>query len=485
MKHAILYARVSSREQADEGFSIPAQLKLLREYAADRGFEIAQEFVDVETAKQAGRTAFGEMVEFLRRRHKTCRTILVEKTDRLYRNLRDYVTLDDLDLEIHFAKEGFILSDDSRSTEKFMHGIKVLMAKNYVDNLSEEASKGMREKAEQGTYPSAAPVGYLNVSVGEKRGLAEDAENAPIVRRMFEWYATGHASLDEVRARATAEGLRTKRGGTLSKGSVERILKNPFYVGVFQWRGRTYQGDHPHLVPNDLFQRAQEAFDKGNHPVAAAKRTFAYTGLVTCAHCGCAVTAEVKKSRYVYYHCTGSRGECPKPAVREERLEELLGELVKAVVVESDMIEWVKLALRESHHDEEAYHSAQLVKLQTRYTQVQANLDRAYDDKLEGKITEEFWTRRSREWRQEQIAVRTTMEKCENANRVYFDEACRLLDLAGKAYDLWLTRNAGEKRQLLNLLLSNCTFDGESLTASYGKPFCWLAEGSLSTVWRG
>ena len=63
MKHAILYARVSSREQADEGFSIPAQLKLLREYAADRGFEIAQEFVDVETAKQAGRTAFGEMVE--------------------------------------------------------------------------------------------------------------------------------------------------------------------------------------------------------------------------------------------------------------------------------------------------------------------------------------------------------------------------------------------------------------------------------------
>src|ERR1035437_8792104 len=152
MKQAVIYARVSSKEQADEGFSIPAQLKFLREYAADRGFEVAQEFVDVETAKRAGRTAFGEMVEFLRRRHKTCRTILVEKTDRLYRNLRDYVTLDDLDLEVHFAKEGFVLSDDSRSTEKFMHGIKVLMAKNYVDNLSEEASKGMREKAEQGTW---------------------------------------------------------------------------------------------------------------------------------------------------------------------------------------------------------------------------------------------------------------------------------------------------------------------------------------------
>jgi hypothetical protein len=74
--------------------------------------------------------------------------ILVEKTDRLYRNLKDWVTLDELDLEIHFAKENVVLSADSRSSEKFLHGIKVLMAKNYIDNLSEETRKGMTERAE-------------------------------------------------------------------------------------------------------------------------------------------------------------------------------------------------------------------------------------------------------------------------------------------------------------------------------------------------
>ena len=138
---ALLYARVSSKEQEKEGFSIPAQCKLLRDYAARNGFRIVEEYIDVETAKSTGRTNFGEMVKYLRK-HPGARVVLVEKTDRLYRNLKDWVTLDELDIEIHLAKEGTVLSADSRSSEKFMHGIKVLMAKNYIDNLSEEARKG-------------------------------------------------------------------------------------------------------------------------------------------------------------------------------------------------------------------------------------------------------------------------------------------------------------------------------------------------------
>src|SRR5438067_1959696 len=84
MTAAVLYARVSSREQEREGYSIPAQLKLLREYAVKNSFKLVREFVDVETAKTTGRKEFGEMVEFLKK-HKDCRTVIVEKTDRLYR----------------------------------------------------------------------------------------------------------------------------------------------------------------------------------------------------------------------------------------------------------------------------------------------------------------------------------------------------------------------------------------------------------------
>src|SRR6266403_4118322 len=185
-KQAVIYARVSSKEQEKEGFSIPAQVKLLKEYAAAQGFTIAQEYVDVETAKQTGRSAFGEMVAYLRA-HPAIRVLLVEKTDRLYRNLKDWVTVDELDVEVHFPKEGVILSRESRSTEKFMHGIKVLMAKNYIDNLSEEARKGMQEKAEQGIWPTVAPLGYRNLTGPHgKKVIGPDPEAGPLIGRLFE-----------------------------------------------------------------------------------------------------------------------------------------------------------------------------------------------------------------------------------------------------------------------------------------------------------
>src|SRR6202521_2430724 len=76
----VLYARVSSKDQEKEGFSIPAQLRLLRDYATNRGFVIAQEFTDVETAKASGRTHFGQMLAYLKKHPGGCLPILVEKT---------------------------------------------------------------------------------------------------------------------------------------------------------------------------------------------------------------------------------------------------------------------------------------------------------------------------------------------------------------------------------------------------------------------
>src|ERR1700681_4234747 len=125
---AVLYARVSSKDQEREGCSIPAQQKALRQYAREQRLVIAREFIDIETAKQAGRGGFGEMLAFLKA-EPSCRTILVEKTDRLYRNIRDWITIDDLDLEVHFVKEGTVVSKRPRSFTRFIHGIKVLMPK--------------------------------------------------------------------------------------------------------------------------------------------------------------------------------------------------------------------------------------------------------------------------------------------------------------------------------------------------------------------
>src|SRR5271163_3068394 len=189
MRAAVIYARVSSREQQQEGFSIPAQLKFNREYAQKNGFRIDREFVDIEAAGKAGRRQFGEMVRYLEKT-PVCRVVIAEKTDRLYRNLRDCLTLEDQDIEIHLPKEAQVISKNARSQTKLMHGFHVLMARNYIENLREEVEKGMREKAEQGIYPSRPPIGYKNNKA--EHTIEVDIGKAPLARRMFQLYATGN-----------------------------------------------------------------------------------------------------------------------------------------------------------------------------------------------------------------------------------------------------------------------------------------------------
>src|SRR5712692_11090853 len=202
MRQAVIYARVSSKDQEREGYSIPAQLKLLREYAHRNDFQIVREFLDVETAKVAGRKQFGEMLIFFPN-NPACRVLIVEKTDRLYRNFRDCVTLEDLDVEIHLPKEGQVISKDSKSQAKLVHGIQVVIARNYIENLREEVHKGMREKAEQGIYHSRPPLGYRNNKLDHTIEIAP--ENAPMAQRMFELYASGKHSLSTLRAALKGE----------------------------------------------------------------------------------------------------------------------------------------------------------------------------------------------------------------------------------------------------------------------------------------
>src|ERR1035441_6445736 len=169
---AVIYARVSSKEQEREGYSIPQQLKLLRSYAASKGLKVVREFEDTESAKTSGRTAFAEMVQFLQATPRYG-ALLVEKTDRLYRNIKDWLVFEDLPVDVHFVKEGVILNPESKSAEKLFHGIRVLMAKSYIDNLSEEVRKGMTGKSETGMWPSYAPHGYRNVRGHDGKNVIE------------------------------------------------------------------------------------------------------------------------------------------------------------------------------------------------------------------------------------------------------------------------------------------------------------------------
>ncbi len=204
MIKAVAYVRVSSKDQEREGFSIPAQKKLLQDYASKHGFRIVELFEEAETAKRAGRHQFGRMIEYIRKNNIS--DLLVEKTDRLYRNFMDYCRIDpeQMTIRLHFVKENEVLSRDSRSHQKLSHGLKVLMAKNYIDNLSEEVKKGQMEKASQGVWPSCVPLGYRNRL--EDHTIVVDPADGPFVRRAFELAATGQYSLTKLKKNCSTWG---------------------------------------------------------------------------------------------------------------------------------------------------------------------------------------------------------------------------------------------------------------------------------------
>ena len=476
----VIYARVSSKEQEKEGFSIPAQLKLLREYATSNEIEITEEFVDVETAKRAGRTSFGQMLAFLES-NTDCRAILVEKTDRLYRNFRDYVELEDLDLEIHLVKENEIISKDSRSHAKFIHGIKVLLAKNYIDNLSEEVKKGMLEKAEQGEFPGKAPFGYKNDRV--QKILVPDENYAPLVRQMYETYARGGISLSGLRDMIYQEGWRTRTGKKMPLSLVERILKNPIYFGEFTWRKTQFKGNHAPLVSKELFDAVQIALRKGGGQ-RQGRREFLFRGLLKCEHCGCALVGEIKKGKYVYYHCTQARGKCKQPWVREETIDSLFGEVFRAIRVDDTTIREVVRALTDSHSKEREFREREVARLERKSSDLQSKLDRAYEDRLEGTIDESFWRDINAKWRLQQDQVAAQLVRFRGAHRNYIDEAAKILELSKMAYSKYLRGEDSSRRKLLRTILSNCTFDGVTLYPTYKTPFDMIAEGVQSQFKR-
>jgi len=330
-----------------------------------------------------------------------------------------------------------------------MHGIKVLMAKNYIDNLSEETRKGTLEKAEQGVWPSVAPLGYRNVE--GKNGQAGDRARSGCCAacdKMFEWYASGGMALREVSKQARAAGFSYRKSGkSVPTSTVHKILRNRLYMGEFEWKGRVYQGSHQPLVTRGLWERVRDTMDGRNASKhRRVKHDFAFSGLIACGHCGCSFVGEIKKQRYIYYHCTGYKGKCGEPYVREEVLEEKFGALLGRLVFDDDVLDWVRDALHHSHADERREHEEATKRLRAGYDRLQNRIHAAYVDKLDGTIDAAFFEKVSEEWRAEQERCLLDIERHQDADQSYLEDGVRLIELAQNAQRLFEKQDSREKR---------------------------------------
>lgn len=217
MTKAVLLARVSAKDQEDYGHSLPAQLERLRTYADRKGFEVVREFAFSESAGTKIRKKFEEVLDYLKRQDPMP-VLLCPNVDRITRNFKDAVDLDDMRLnrgrEIHFVQEGFVLNARATGSEMFQWEAKVFLAKQYINRLTDDAVRSLQHKVERGEWIGKAPPGYLNAK-DEATGRSTvilDPEQAFLVKRLFTEYATGNVSMSALTRRARDWGLRSRSG---------------------------------------------------------------------------------------------------------------------------------------------------------------------------------------------------------------------------------------------------------------------------------
>ena len=465
MTKAVIYARVSSKEQ-EKGYSIPAQLKFLKDYSEKNFFEVVEIYSEAETAKKAGRKEFNEMIRFLKK-HPDIKIILAEKTDRIYRNLKDYITLDDFKgLEVHLVKENMIISDNSSSHEKFIHAIKVLMAKNYIDNLGEEAHKGQIEKAEEGIYPNKAPVGYKNIVDLTGRHIIEvDKERAKYIKKVFELYATGDYSAVRINKILFEEGFKTPRGNKYSKATIERILRNRFYIGQFEFSGKIYENaTHEPLIDFDLFNIVRNRLN-GHNKARSHNVTFPYANMIECGHCGGKLSAELKKGKYIYYHCNGLKdSDCKRSSyINQNDIDAAIEEFIKRLKLDRQTINTILDAVKEIHTKKCSYDQETAETINKQIQVLSKRIEHAYIDKADGNIPEDFWRENYHKWHAQKDELYEKLKRVNNAGLKYYESCELILKFCEDAPSLFMSANDEDKRTIINIVFANLKYKDRKL----------------------
>ena len=488
MLKAIILARVSTEDQMTEGHSIPAQLEKARQYVLKKGFEVKSEYQFDESSLKDHRVKFEQVIDEIRKSSEKI-ALIVETVDRLQRGFKESVLLDDFrrqgKLEIHFIRENLIVHSESNSSEIQRWDLGVFLAKSYVLQISDNVKRSIEQKLRNGECPTLAPFGYVNSrSVDDKSIIEPHPYKSKIVKKIFEWYASGLYSMGTI-IQKVQEDFHIK----VHKSRVEAILSNTFYYGEMRWKGKLYPHKYPPLISRDLYIVAQNTrlgFKKQPCKLVS-KINVLYQGLIRCGHCGCSYTPErkLKKSgrQYVYYRCTGSKGKCGSKWLREEELTRQMANYMEKIRVPDDVAEAISQLLKSSHEGKKEYYQDVSTELKAQFEKLEKRIESVYEDKLDGEISDEFYKKKVQEYRREQNNIKVKMDNLQEADEQYYFTASYLLQMARRAPEIFKSSKPDIKRQLFKLVLSNPTINDGTLCATIRKPFSYFAEGLSRSNW--
>ena len=461
MKTCFGYVRVSTAKQG-EGVSLEAQKEAIEAFATSRDIVISEWFEEKETAAKRGRPIFNQMMQELRRGRAD--GVVIHKIDRSARNFADWAKIGDLadaGIDVHFATETL----DFRSRGgRLTADIQAVIAADYIRNLRDETIKGLRGRLKQGLYPFKSPLGYLDNGRGKPKTI--DPIHGPTVQKLFKLYATGDYSLWGLRQKAKEIGLTNFGGKPLSKTSIEKILRNPFYAGVIRVNvtGETYPGVHEALISVALFETVTAVREGRNHK-KTTKHHHRYRGLFRCAFCSGAMISELQKGR-VYLRC--HTPACPAKTIREDDLEQQFARFLasydldpsQARTFRAKAIKWIN-----ERYDDNTVEQAALAM-----AKLEGRLRRLEDKLIDDVIDRELYARKREEILLQQQQQKELMAKRDKKVEL-IAKLDRFLELGKTLSVTYQNAKPVGKRGLVTFTASNRSVEEKKLRL---QPSPWL-----------
>ncbi|OAK45027.1 recombinase family protein [Bacillus wiedmannii] len=371
MKTAVIYARVSTAEQAEEGYSIDAQIETVTRKCEQEGRQVLFKYIDRGVSGKAIKKRLSLQQLLKDAKEKKFDEVWVWKTNRLARNHLDLLKIVD---ELDKANVGFKSCsesfDTSTATGKLLLNVLASIGEFERETIIENVKMGMKQRAKQGKWNGGQVLGYKSINMDKNEGktrLEVVEEEAFIVREIFQLYSEGKG-LKSLTNHINKLGYRSKRGNLFSINAVKEILMNPIYIGKIRYNRKENwsekrraginpnpiisNGEHKAIIPIELWERVQKLYAQRSHkPTRVYSGTFPLTGLLKCPACGSSMVAGRVKRRlkngsftiHRYYQCGAWRNKgtaaCSSNGVKADLVEEFVFNKIRDSLFNEEILE--------------------------------------------------------------------------------------------------------------------------------------------------
>ncbi|MFZ2201939.1 MAG: recombinase family protein, partial [Microgenomates group bacterium] len=436
-----LYARKSTDDEERQLLSIPAQIDELRTFAEKEGLVIADTFIESKTAKVPGRELFNQMLDRVEKGE--AQGILAWHPDRLARNAVDAGRIVYL-LDRNMLSDLKFLTFWFQNTPQglFMLSIAFGQSKYYVDSLSENTKRGLRQKVRNGECPGLAPMGYLNDRLNKK--IIIDPKVAPTVSKLFQLFATDKFTYSQMSLFLKDHEILTSGNKLITRDRVKFFLSNPFYFGYFRFKGEIYQGIHEPLITKKLFDEVQAVIKRRTHVIPQKSLDFPFTGLIRCGECGMMITAEQHLKYYktlgygqtfLYYRCTRKSkiASCSQPFIRQEILTAQLNQHIQKVSLSTSDHDWLIKRLESDEHQQRSEVLVIVQEFKKDLLNINEKLHKLLDSYLDNVVSREDYLNRKDKFMSEKKTIEQRIETLEQSPNKWLEPMREFFDTAVEA----------------------------------------------------